>query len=294
MTVVSDKNYGVEFLTYYYLCDYKYDQIVKIVPKNWERSLGETYDLNNENKFLLRNMYDSLSRECEEYRNIFFPNEVESPERSSKTSWFDLQSGNHFALNIKYAPEKSANFRIRDLTRKAVAGINEFVLNKKILEKNEVLTYEEIRNERFHRISNQIRNHKCKIPHHDEIDLLYMKYAYLYCLNFIEGANTTDNIFFLKFKSCGECELVQVKSREKIFLYKKFFDDVKIEFSTATKGDPHKQTVKYLLDNQHIGFCELRSNKRAMFHLSPKHWHNLFLTIENYRESVLLQTRCDN
>jgi len=272
MTFVDKKNYGVESLIYYFLKEYPYNQI--------EHSLGEMYGTN------LRNMYKSVCEVCKEHSNIFFPNTVVNPEKNPQTSWFDLQSGNDFAINVKYGYESSANSRIRDLTSYAVNGINDFFLNEKILNENEILTYEEIRNERFQRINKQIKSGQT--PTYDELDILYLKYTYLFCMNFIEGNNSTNYVFFLKFKDNGECTLFQTKSLEKTFLDSMFVENLKISFSRNTKEDPHKQTIKYYLDNKYIGFLELRSNKRVMLHLrhNKEHWNNLLSTIENYYESV--------
>ena len=268
MTVVDKRVYGVESLVYYYLKSFTYEQI--------EDSLGGMYGAD------LKNMYQSICKTCGKYQNI----SVLNPRNNPQTSWFDLQSKNDFAINIKYGYESSANSRIRDLTSYAVEGINEFLLKEKILNTNRILSYKEIRHERFSKISRQIKSYQSPII--DELDILYLKYTYLFCMNFIEGNTSTDYIFFIKFKGNGECTLFQSKSPSKTFLFQPFIDNLKITFSKNTTNDPHKQTVKYYLDNKYIGFLELRSNKRVMLHLryNQEHWNNLLSIIENYYESV--------
>jgi hypothetical protein len=272
MTTVDKRVYGAESLVYYYLKGFTFERI--------QDSLGDMYGVG------LRNMYESMRENCDEYKNILFPNSVLDPENNSQTSWFDLQSRNNFAINIKYGYESSANSRIRDLTSYAVKGINELLLKENILSENEILSYEEVRNQRFNRISKQIKSYQT--PIYDRLDILYLKYTYLFCMNFIEGENTTDNIFFIKFMSSGECTLFQTKYLEKSFLYKPFIDNLKITFSTNTKNDPHKQTVKYYIEDKYIGFLELRSNKRVMLHLryNLEHWKNLLSILDSYYVTV--------
>jgi hypothetical protein len=272
MTTVDKRVYGVESLVYYYLKGFTFERI--------QDSLGDMYGVG------LRNMYESMCENCDEYKNILFPNSVFDPENNSQTSWFDLQSRNNFAINIKYGYESSANSRIRDLTSYAVSGINEFLLKESILNKNRLLLYNEVRNDRFHRISKQIKSNQ--LPIFDELDTLYLKYTYLFCMNFIEGDITNDYIFFIKFKKNGECTIFQSKSLHKSFSYQPFIENLKITFSTNTKNDPHKQTVKYYLEDKYIGFLELRSNKRVMLHLryNLEHWNNLLSILDSYYVTV--------
>lgn len=268
MTVVDKKNYGVEDLLYLYLKKRPYEKI--------EFILGTLYGPN------LQTMYKSVCETLEEYSHILFPNSVSDPRNNSNTSWFDLQSNNEFSINVKYNFESSANSRIRDLTSYAVTGINEFLIERNILNKAQILSYDEVRNQRFHRLSNQIKSFQA--PTYDQLDILYLKYTYLFCMNLIEGANQVDNIFFVKFKESGECIIFQTKYSDKTFLHKSFIDDMNITFSKNTKSDPHKQTVKYFLKDKYIGFLELRSNKRAMLHLryNQDHWENLSSLIKEY------------
>ena len=270
MTVVDKKNYGVEDLVYFYLNKRSYDKIKLI--------LGTLYGSK------LQIMYESVFQNCEKYSDIFFPNSVSDPRNNSNTSWFDLQSNNEFAINVKYNFESSANSRIRDLTLYAVNGINEFLIENKILNESQVLSYDEVRNQRFNSLSNQIKSFQT--PTYDQLDILYLKYTYLFCMNLIEGANQIDNIFFMKFKENGDCVIFQTKYSNKSFLYNSFIDDIKITFSKNTKNEPHKQTVKYFLKGKYVGFLELRSNKRVMLHLryNQDHWDNLLSVIENYYE----------
>ena len=268
MTVVDKKNYGVETLVYYYLKNYSYDRI--------EQALGDLYGEN------LKIMYESVCSVCDKYSKIFFPNSINNPESSPQNSWFDLHSKTDFAVNVKYGYESSANSRIRDLTANAVMGINEFLLKEKVINKHRLLSFQEVRNNRFNNISKLIKNHQ--LPEYDELDILYLKYTYLFCMNFIEGSNETNNIFFIKFMKNGQCTIFQTKYFEKYFSHKSFIKDLEIEFSTNSKNDPHKQTVKYYLKNKYIGFLELRTNKRVMLHLrfNMDHWNNLSQILESY------------
>lgn len=270
MTVVDKKNYGVEDLVYFYLKNYPYSQI--------ENILGDLFGLE------LKIMHESVSKVCRNYNHILFPNNINDPRTNSQTSWFDLKSKSDFAINVKYGFESSANSRIRDLTLFAVNGINEFFLKHEILDESIILSYEEVRNQRFNRISNQIK--LFERPRPDRLDILYLKYTYLFCMNFIEGKFKVDNIFFIKFTKNGDCSLFQTKFFDKVFLHKSFVNDLELRFSKNTKDDPHKQTVKYFLKGISIGFLELRSNKRVMLHLrhNQDHWTNLLSIIENYYE----------
>ena len=200
MTVVKLQNFAAEDFVYLYLKQYDLDTIRDFtlpkphyghVHRRYGGSLGKILSGN------IDTMYDSLSSACKDHRSVLFPYNGLPPYQGSQTNWFDLQSDNEFAINIKYAYDSSANSRIRDLTRSAVSALNEFLLKENVLNQHRHLSYDEIRNNRLHAISKQIKRNQS--PTYNDIDLLYIKYTYLFCMNFIESKEIVNNIFFINF-----------------------------------------------------------------------------------------------
>jgi hypothetical protein len=273
MTQVKLVTKLVEKLIYYLLQGLNDSDIINKISKDFHVPLDEMT--------LMKNTIQRLRNVTQNYANIFYPNNVVDPDDLPQNSWFDLYS-DKFAINVKWGVESTANSRIRDLTKKAMTDIIKIV-DEKYQSCDATLTYENFRNGTLRKISSDVKKRNFPI-NINFIEDLCLKLTYLVCMNFVGSRNNNKNIFFINFNSNLNSKVYQVAFTKKIFKVENFIKNMSISFSTNKQTDPHKQTVKYHINNLAIGFLELRTNGRAMLHLreSEGHWDNINNTINKY------------
>jgi hypothetical protein len=263
MTIVKQANFDAEEFTYCILRGYSLYQLQEEFQNIFPKQTIISY-------------YNSIISFLNSFDGNMFQNNFTDPSTETFTRWYDIEDEN-YGINVKYAYQSSANSRIRDITKEAVQAINEFIIENNILPADELFDYPTFRNIILHNIGYQVKNrlYPIKITFHEDI---YIKLAYLVCLDFVGRiANERNIIFFLYGKDEGVSFFVPRTNSESKINYRNFLNDARIICSTNDEDCPHKKTIRFFVNDFPIGFFEVRSNNRVMLHLrhSENHWDNL-------------------
>jgi hypothetical protein len=265
MTIVKEENYLAERFVY-------------LVLKNKHLSYIENELKGFGPKQVLLKYFDSLKSESKPFQTVLFNNSISDPQFNKQTAHFDLED-NKLGINVKYLFDSSANSRIRDLTKELVIDLELLLVNTGLIQRNDILDYNKLRNGVFQKISENVKNKtKTNLTKNED---LHIKLCYLICLNLITHTYKSRNIFFVKFHSNGNVNLFHAYSPTRKIDLEYFLSHVEISFSKNIPNDPHKKTIQFnfVINSIHhpIGFFEVRSNGRVMLHLreSESHWFNL-------------------
>jgi hypothetical protein len=278
MTVVKNENYLAEYFVYLFLKDSPLSEITKQTSGFCSPHLYLDY-------------FNNLQRELLPYMGFLKPNDLLDPRQNKQNEWFDLFDKSR-GINVKYAYESSANSRIRDLTKESVKELNNFILDEKLMPPHEIKSYEELRNGFFKKIGADVKNRKFPIII-NSYGTMYIKLAYLFCMNFI-GENVKNRlVIFTKFTKSGQVRTFVPHSPLQRIDFNDFISRTSVSYSSNTPEDAHKKTVKLFFNcngkEEHIGFFEIRSNGRVMLHLrnGESHWAHLTNNIKFLKNEKL-------